>query len=96
MISSFWIGIDKLLQLQELVKAHDLRFVGKPIISGDRAYVVLDGRHLSMAQCNAFNASWSLMTSCIVETHASRRKLWRNRIKLFFGSVLQYRSQHAK
>lgn len=80
-----YVPCEKLLQLQELVKAHDLRFCGNPLISRDRAYVCLSAEHLPAGGANEFLADWDRVTSPVVEVGSTRwakllRKL-RGRLK---------------
>lgn len=81
MIATFWVKTEQLRALQELIKAHDLRFVFNPLVAGDHAQVKIDGSHLSADRVNAFFADWDRSNTPIVEIRASGWKLWRNRIR---------------
>lgn len=61
------VPVPKLLQFQELVKQHDLRFVGNPRILGEVASVSVDGDHLGPGGCNDFWAAWARVTTPIIE-----------------------------
>ena len=87
MKSSFWTKTTKLAQLQELVKIHDLRFVGNPLISGERAYVTVDSDHLPMEKCLAFREDWEAVNTPIIETRATKRKLMKNKFNSLMSSV---------
>jgi hypothetical protein len=68
------IPASKLAQFQDLVKVHDLRFVGNPTIYKDRARVCIDSDHLPPGGCNQFWNDWQRMTTPIRETQAANWK----------------------
>jgi hypothetical protein len=67
MQSTRYIDKEKVLQFQELVKAFDLRFIGNPIYTGEKALVTIDGNGLPMEQCNQFFAAWNRVNTPIRE-----------------------------
>jgi hypothetical protein len=68
MQSTLNIPVPKLRQFQEIVKQHNLRFIGNPRITGDVAWVSVDGDHLPPGGCNDFWADWARVTTPIRET----------------------------
>jgi hypothetical protein len=67
MQSSMYIPTEKSKQFQELVKAFNLRFKGKPINLGDKILFSIDGEGLPMEQCNQFFAAWNRVNTPIRE-----------------------------
>lgn len=67
MQASLKIPSSRLRQFQDLVKLHDLRFRGNPLVQGDAAWVNIDGEHLSPGGCNPFWADWARLTTPIRE-----------------------------
>jgi hypothetical protein len=95
MKSSFWVNTEKLMQLQEMVKQFDLRFIGNPIISGERSYVTIDSDHLPVEQCLAFRKAWDRVTTPIVEQRATKRKLLGNKINSVLNSARLFWTKHV-
>lgn len=62
------IPASRLRQFQDLVKQHNLRFMGNPFVQGDNAWVRVDGEHLPPGGCNPFWADWNRLTTPIRET----------------------------
>lgn len=85
MIASWHVPVGSLSLLQDLVKAHDLRFCGNPIQSGDRAYVVISSEHLPPGGANAFFADWNRYNTPIVEVKSA---LWRRIFRQVKGRIL--------
>ena len=56
-----------LVQLEELVKAHKLRFCGNPFVMRDRAMVTISSDHLHPGGGNAFWGDWYRLTTPVVE-----------------------------
>jgi hypothetical protein len=71
MITTMYVPQTKLRQLQELVKHHDLRFLGNPIATGGRALVCLSSEHLPVGAANGFFADWDQLSRPIVEVKTS-------------------------
>lgn len=67
MLTTTWVPVTKLKQLQELVKAHDLRFCGNPFVMRDRAMVTISSDHLPPGSGNVFWENWYRMTTPISE-----------------------------
>lgn len=88
MISSMYIPQAKLLQFQELVKCHNLRFCGNPLISGDRAYVCVSAEHLPPGGANAFFAAWDRATRPVVEVGQPSWKRMLRRLRGRFLALL--------
>ena len=65
---------EKLLQFQNLVKAHNLRFVGNPFIASGRAHVCVDSDHLPPGGCNQFWSDWQRLNTPIREVHSPKWK----------------------
>lgn len=84
MKTSMTIETSRLRQFQELVKRHNFRFRGDPMIFTDRAIVSIDGDHLPMTVCNEFFADWYRLTTPIVEKTSPRWKQLLRRIGLRF------------
>jgi prepilin-type processing-associated H-X9-DG protein len=76
MKASMTIAANRLVQFQELVKLHDLRFCGNPIRIGERAHVEVSAEHLPPGGANAFFADWHRLQTPIVERKASLLKRW--------------------
>jgi hypothetical protein len=68
MRTTMWVPVSRLQQLQALVRQHDLRFRGNPLLMGDRAQVCVDGEHLPPGGCNPFWADWNRLITPIRET----------------------------
>lgn len=68
MQASFSIPSARIKVFQELVKQHDLRFVGNPYLIGEKAFVKVDGDHLPPGGCNQFFADWGRLNTGIRET----------------------------
>lgn len=80
MQSTLTIPTAKLLQFQELVKAHDLRFDHKPLICAEKTLVVVSSDHLPPGASNAFWADWYRLTTPIQEKTRNPRilsRVWR-------------------
>lgn len=88
MITSMYIPEVKLLQLQELVKSHDLRFCDNPFISGSLAYVRISSEHLPPGGANAFFTDWDRANRPIVEVGQSRWKRLLRKLRGRFLAVL--------
>lgn len=56
-----WIKTAKLQQMQELFKAHDLRFLDNPFVVGDQSMVKISSDHLPPGAENAFWEDWYRM-----------------------------------
>jgi len=84
-ITSMYVPEAKLLQLQELVKCHDLRFCGNPFISGSQAYVRISAEHLPPGGANAFFAAWDRANRPIVEVG---QPAWRRLLRKLRGRFL--------
>lgn len=84
MQASLPIPATKLLQFQDLVKQHDLRFMGNPHMIGDTAWVAIDGTHLPPGGCNAFWTDWARVTTPIREISSPAWKRIARRIVGFF------------
>lgn len=87
MQTSMNVKTAKLLQLQELVKKHNFRFKGNPIVMGDTSRVWIDGDHLTMPACNAFFIDWERMNTPIVEKKSSYLNLLKRRINRAFSAI---------
>lgn len=74
MQSSMSIPACRLKLFQDLVKQHNLRFLGDPIVIGDKALVRVDGDHLPPGGCNQFFHDWSRFTTPIRETTTPKWK----------------------
>lgn len=68
MQSSMIIPACRLKLFQDLVKQHDLRFKGNPLLIGEKAFVNIDGDHLPPGGCNEFFADWTRFNTAIRET----------------------------
>lgn len=68
MQASMSIRADRLKLFQELVKQHDLRFKGNPLVIGEKALVNIDGDHLPPGGCNEFFADWARLNTPVRET----------------------------
>lgn len=68
MKSTMWVPVGKLVQLQELVKAHDLRFCENPFLMADRAMVTISSDHLPTGGGNDFWEAWRRLATQITET----------------------------
>lgn len=66
--ASLWVPVAKLAQLQDLVKAHNLRFQGNPFVMRARARVTLSAEHLPPGGWNAFWDDWYRLNTPIVES----------------------------
>lgn len=60
----------RLKLFQELVKQHDLRFKGNPVVVGEKALVQVDGDHLPPGGCNGFFADWHRLNTPVRECAA--------------------------
>lgn len=88
MQSTFRVKVIDLAKLQDLVKQHDLRFVGNPIIMQAEALVTLDGNQLSMEKCKAFFRAWMHVTAEIKEIpEKTRIQKFCKRVKQLFGQT---------
>ena len=67
MQASMSIQSDRLKLFQELVKQHDLRFKGNPLVIGEKAWVNIDGDHLPPGGCNEFFADWKRFNTPVRE-----------------------------
>jgi len=85
MIASLYIANEKLLQMQELVKCHNLRFCGEPLVSGSRTYVRVSSEHLPPGGGNAFFADWDRLNRPVVEV---RPASWKRMLRKVWGRVL--------
>lgn len=70
MQASMSIPADRIKLFQELVKQHNLRFKGNPLVVGDKALVNIDGDHLPPGGCNEFFADWTRLNTPVRETSA--------------------------
>lgn len=61
------IPSDRLLLFQELVKQHNLRFIGNPYVVGDKAFVTIDSHHLPPGGWNQFFENWNRFNTPIRE-----------------------------
>jgi hypothetical protein len=78
MRSTFFIPAVKIKLFQDLVKQHDLRFVGNPIVFGERAQVCVDAEHLAPGAANPFFQEWERLNTSIVEI---KRSFWQLKLK---------------
>lgn len=85
MITSMYIPQVKLLQFQELVKCHDLRFCGNPFTTGKEVYVCISSEHLPPGGANAFFAAWDRATRPIVEVSQPQ---WKRLLRKLRGRIL--------
>lgn len=67
MKTSFWVPVPKLRQLQDLVKTHDLRFCGNPVVIHERALVTVSSEHLKPYAMHDFWMDWQRVTKPINE-----------------------------
>jgi len=73
MKSTLTIPTAKLLQFQELVKAHNLRFDRQPLICPENTLVVVSSDHLPPGACRAFWEEWDRLNTPVREqTRAPR------------------------
>ena len=72
------IPATKLRLFQDLVKKHDLRFDGDPIVIGMKAIVNIDGDHLPIERVNQFFANWNNLTTPVVEKTTPR---WKQKLR---------------
>lgn len=79
MRSTLTIPTAKLLQFQELVKAHNLRFDQKPLICPENTVVVVSSEHLPPGACNAFWEDWARLSTPIQEQARAPRFMARVR-----------------
>lgn len=84
MQTSMSIPANRLKQFQELVKHHDMRFIGNPSVVGDKAMVYVDGSHLPPGGCNQFFRDWERLTTSIKETTTPT---WKRLIRRMGGSI---------
>jgi hypothetical protein len=67
MKASMVIPASRLRVFQELVKQHDLRFCGNPLVLGDSAHVHISSEHLGPGGENPFFADWGRLSRPIAE-----------------------------
>ena len=77
---SFYAPLEKLRQLQELVRAHNLRFVGNPITLPTRAYVTLSSEHLPPGTDRTFFEDWQRVLTPVREVRASAWRRFNRRV----------------
>ena len=93
--TSLYIPVEKLSQFQELVKAHNLRFVGNPFVMprGKEAYVSVSSDDAGMEAHNAFWSAWYQMNTPIRETVRKPRLM--TRFRRLFRKVFSGKVHHA-
>lgn len=63
------IPLGKVKLFQDLVKSHNLRFIGNPMLFKDRALITVDSDHLEPGKCNHFFNDWDRANKPIREIH---------------------------
>lgn len=74
MQATLYVPVSRLRQFQDLVKQHNLRFKGNPIIIREQAMITIDGEHLPPGGCNAFWSDWNRLTTPI---HEAATPVWK-------------------
>lgn len=87
------VPVDRLRQFQALVKQHNFRFKGNPVLSSSEAIVHVDASHLEVHAWAPFWADWERLTTPIVET----RPTWIARMVMrWFGRDLLRMGRNKK
>jgi len=68
MRSTMLIPAARLRLFQKLVKQHNLRFVGNPFVTGEKAFVEIDGTYLTASEYSEFLSDWTRLNTPIRET----------------------------
>jgi len=84
MRTTITIPVEKLRQFQDLVKVHNLRFVGNPTIALHGARVCVDSDHLPLGGCHQFWNDWYHANTPIREILAPKWKRILRRFGLKF------------